>query len=267
MKIACSTSAFKIPLNDALKQISEMGFKYVDIIAIPAWNHLSFEKMQDDYDTYLAEIKSALKINNLTPIATNFAVAHPHTRDKETNLKRINDVKALVKFMKDLGIQKGSFYPGYKNEEKDWDDVLEDSVLSFKEIIEIGKEQGISLAPELHTGTPFETIEQIEKLFDRMPELEIVYDASQFAIKGIDLRDTEFILQKAIHVHLRDANKDQLQSHFGAGNVDFNWILEALQKQNYQGDISIEYLPDNNDNFNDDIIETKKYLLDYNLNG
>ncbi len=266
MKIACSTSAFKIPLNDALKQISEMGFKYVDIIAIPAWNHLSFEKMQDDYDTYLTEIKSALKTNNLTPIATNFAVAHPHTRDKETNIKRINEVKVLVKFMKDLDIEKGSFYPGYKNEERDWNDVLEDSILSFNEIIEIGKEQGICLAPELHTGTPFETIEQIEKLFNKMPELEIVYDPSHFAIKEIDLQNTKFILDKAVHVHLRDADKDQLQSHFGTGNVDFNWILETLKKQNYKGDISIEYLPDNKDNkdnFNDDIMKTKNFLFNY----
>ena len=45
-----------------------------------------------------------------------------------------------------------------------------------------------------------------------------------------------------MHVHLRDAAPGELQTHFGKGAVDFDWLFNSLKDRGYQGHFSIEYL-------------------------
>jgi len=44
-------------------------------------------------------------------------------------------------------------------------------------------------------------------------------------------------------VHLRDAATNKMYDHTRKGNVDFNWLLDALKERGYAGHVSIECLP------------------------
>jgi sugar phosphate isomerase/epimerase len=61
-------------------------------------------------------------------------------------------------------------------------------------------------------------------------------------MQGIDLHETEWLMRNARLVHLRDAAPGRLQTPFGAGAVDFDWVLQALKEHGYRGNLSIEYL-------------------------
>jgi len=91
-----------------------------------------------------------------------------------------------------------------------------------------------------------------------MPEMPLVYDPTHFVMQGIDIRETAWLMERAIHVHLRDAAPGKIQEHFGKGAVDFDWVLRTLKDNGYEGHFSIEYLEDENM----DVLEDAKRARD-----
>jgi sugar phosphate isomerase/epimerase len=243
MAIACSTSAFKAPLEEALEKIAAMGFEAVDLIAIPGWGHVMPDACAADPSGTAGNLRHLLDARGLTPVAMNVALPHMHQREAETVATRKTLADGVCKVMRELGVAVASFYPGYKAEDRPWDDVLADSVASMREVLEIAERYGVVFAVELHFATPFETIEQCTRLLEAIPELPVAYDPSHFAMQSIPMPETAPLLDRAAHVHLRDAGPDAMQQPMGEGTVDFDWIVETLQARGYAGQYSIEYLP------------------------
>ena len=71
MKLACSTSAFKTPLSEALQTISKLGFTDVDLICIPGFGHLVPQEVADDFDAQCENVEKLLSETKLTPVAIN----------------------------------------------------------------------------------------------------------------------------------------------------------------------------------------------------
>ncbi len=244
MAIACSTSAFKQPLEAALGRVAGMGFQEVDVLAIGAWPHVDASRLAEQFEAERERVSAALEAAGLTPIAMNFAVGHLHRRDDaEANARRLEQVEALTRLMRELGVEVASFYPGYRADDRPWPDVLRDEVTTIREMLEIAERAGVTLTVEPHFNTPFQTIEQVSGLLEALPELRIAYDPSHFAMQGLTLEQVESLLDRAAHVHLRDAAPQKLQAPFGSGTVDFEGLLAALRRRGYAGHFSIEYLP------------------------
>lgn len=244
MNIACSTSAYQGSLADALASVARLGFSQVDLIAIPGWGQLEPALLAEQWDAEAERVEELLAQHRLTPVAVNLAVGNPYQRDAAVVGQRLREVEGIARFMQRLGIPIASFYPGYRAEDRRWEDVLADSVTSIREMLAVAGAYGVTLAVELHMFTPFETVEQGIGLLEAVPELSIAYDPSHYAMQTIDLHETAPLLARAVHVHLRDAAPGQMAVAVGAGTVDFPWILDTLCARHYPGNISIEYLPD-----------------------
>lgn len=262
MKIACSTSAFKMPINEALDRVHELGFEYVDLICIPGFGHIMPKELVDDFDGQIQSIEAMLKKSQLTPVAINTSLGHLHQRpDAETIEQRKKEAAAVCKLMNHFGIKVGSFYPGYRAEDRDWEEVLKDTAQSIHEILEVAEAHGVTLGVELHFATPFETIEQGTRLLDVVPELKVVFDPSHYAMQKIPMPETAPFLDRLAHVHLRDAAPDKMTECVGKGTVDFEWIIGALKDRNYEGDLSLEYLPKmEGGNPEEELVKLKKKL-------
>lgn len=243
MTLSCSTSAFKGPLEDALPAIARLGFSHVDLIAIPQWNHVSLPALVSSFDEEAGRVERLLDEHRLQVSALNMAFAHPHQRNDELNARRIAQAKAAAKLMNRLGVKIASFYPGYKVDDRPWDDVLRDTVATINELTAVAGAAGVTFAIEPHFSTPVQTVDQIRKLFAALPGLRIAYDPSHFAMQRINLRDTAFMLDRTVHVHVRDAAPDKMCVPPGTGTVDFKWLLSALKKRGYDAFVTIEYLP------------------------
>jgi sugar phosphate isomerase/epimerase len=244
MRIACSTSAFKTTLDDALTQVARLGFSCVDLIAIPGWGHVQPAALAENFDAEAARVELLLKKRELRPVGMNLAVDQLHSRnDAETNRRRLREVEGACRLMKRLGIAVASFYPGYRAEGRPWDHVLADEVATIREMLAVAAPFGVTLAVELHAMTPFETVEQGTALLAALPELRVAYDPSHYAMQEIPLQRTEPFLDRTVHVHARDAGPGQMQMALGEGTVDFAWLADALRRRGYEGCWSIEYLP------------------------
>jgi sugar phosphate isomerase/epimerase len=246
VSIACSTSAWKVGLDEALGHVSRLGFQKVDLICIPSWGHVSAEKLEADFEHECRAIRHMLAGHGLTAVAANLAVGNLYERgDGAANAARLRHVDAVARLMKRLNIGVASFFPGGKwpAQEMRWTDVLSATVDTVHEILAVGRTYQVTFAVELHANTPFETVEQGSALLEAVPELGVAYDPSHYAMQQIPLRSTARFLDRARHVHLRDAAPGKMCVRFGDGTVDFEWLYEALHARHYSGHCSIEYLP------------------------
>lgn len=264
MAIACSTSAFRTDLDGALARVGALGFDTVDLIVMPGWDHVSPTALVGDFEAAAAQVEELLAKHALTPVAINCAFGHLHEReDPPANAQRIEQARAATKLMNRLGVEVASFFPGRKWSENPWEQVLSDTVESARELLTVADEAGVKLGMELHYNTPFETVEQARRLLAEVPDLPVVYDPSHFAMQEIPLPETAELLDRTIHVHVRDAAPGKMCVPTGSGTVDFAWLAGALRERGYGGHYSIEYLPNAEGDPGDAILDMRDILAEH----
>jgi sugar phosphate isomerase/epimerase len=244
--VACSTSGFKTSLDAALARIAALGFGHVDLIAISGWDHVDLDRLTDDFDAEANRIAGALAAHRLTPVALNCAPApQSHQRgDAAANARRRATFAAVARLARRLGVPRASYYPGYwRADLRPWEDAFADALETYREIARIGADAGIEFLLEPHAMTLAERPEQLRPLLAALPELRVAYDPSHFAHAGLAPADTEFLLDRTAHVHLRDAMPGKLHAPCGSGHVDFAALGHALHARGYCGHLSLEPLP------------------------
>ena len=58
---------------------------------------------------------------------------------------------------------------------------------------------------------------------------------------GAALPETAALLDRAVHVHVRNAGPGRMQETMAAGTVDFGWLIGAMKARGYDGPVAIEY--------------------------
>ncbi|WP_308636364.1 sugar phosphate isomerase/epimerase family protein [Paenibacillus silvisoli] len=244
--VACSTSVrCGSSFEEALAAISAAGFRYVDILSIDGWVHVNTSALVTDQGLTqeIGRTKQLLDRYQLIPAATNSGVSPQlHDRSPEAIERRKAETIGLANWMKALGISFAAIQPRQPDRSRPWQEMQDDCIASLREQLAVAKQEGISMALEFHVNSPFETMEQCLRLMEQLPEMPLVYDPTHFVMQGIPLEETFAFLDRAAHVHLRDAAPDNMQVRLGEGLVDTGLILEELKRRGYQGGFSIEYL-------------------------
>ena len=243
MAVAGSTSAFKTSLDEALGEIAGLGFQHTDVICIESWGHVVPARLAEDYDAVSATVEAMLARHDLKATALNAALPHPYLRDDASCAARRDQADALARLAVRLDAKVVSYYPGHKPHGSDPGTKVDEIIVTAGELAAVGREHGLTFVPEPHFATPLEDLDAVRRLLAASADLAVVYDPSHWAMQEIDLRETEFMLDRSAHVHLRDAAPGKMQTVFGAGAVDFDWLLDALAERAYAGHLAIEYLP------------------------
>jgi sugar phosphate isomerase/epimerase len=244
MAIACSTSVkCGSSLEAALETIAKLGIAKVDLLTIGKWAHVNVVDFANDVDGTIARVDGLTKRHGLTPVAMNTGTSvQLHDRSDAANAQRRREVAAFVAMMKHFGVPVAAIQPLARDKNRSSEDVLRDCVATLREQDAIAKQAGVRFAVELHVNSPFESVAEAKRLIELMPEAALVYDPTHFVMQGMSVRETGWIMDRAIHAHLRDAAKGKLQAAMGQGDVDFDWIFGALKDRGYRGSFSIEYL-------------------------
>ena len=244
MKFILSTAFLKEQPDEVLRNCAELGFREVDLLCISNWGITSPDALRDDFDGEVKRVGDLLEKYGLTAVRANTAFSpqlHERT-DEAQNEARLGSIRAFCRFMK--GIPIAAHYPGHIGDWKnDPEGVWRDSVASLAEIQDISREEGVILAPEIHFNTPFEKPEDARRLLREMPGLPYVYEPSHFIVKGIDCTATGDLLDGAIHCHFRTSGPGKIQAAPPAGYDSLDWMMARLRQRDYDGCLSIEYLP------------------------
>lgn len=244
MRVAVSTAiGCDATLEVALDRVAQIGCPLVDVLTIDGWVHVSPSKLVDNFEEHTSWCEAQLSQRGLIAIATNSGLGvQLHDRSPESMSPRRERTDALMRFCRRLGIGFGAIQPLQPDRARAWDAVLVDCVASIREQFAAAEAHGLTWALELHVNSPFETVEQADRLLEAMPEVGLVYDPTHFVMQGLPIRETRWLMRRAKHCHFRDAARGSIQTPFGEGEVDFDWVLGALQDEGFAGDASIEYL-------------------------
>ena len=244
MAILCSTGVrSKAPLEQALSDIAAAGFSLLDLLAFEGWAHIAPSTLADCFDQTCAHVQGLLARHNLRVGALNSGLGIPSfDRSPTAQDRRRRETEALLRLAKHLGAAVVAVQAGRPDPDIEWETLFRASTATLRELAEMGRQHGVTVALEMHVHALFETPELGRRLLEALPELALAYDPSHFVMQGIPIRETAWLLDHAAHVHLRDAAPGRMMVPFGEGQVDFDWLLGALKERGYTGHVAIEYL-------------------------
>lgn len=126
--------------------------------------------------------------------------------------------------------------------------IINQNLKSIRELLPVAADHGIGLMIE-NTPGDFNSREQMSELLDPVPELGLHLDIGHCNLQVAENTATDIIRAyggRVKHVHLHD-NKGgygDLHLPLGAGNLELEPPLEALQAWNYDGTITLEVFSD-----------------------
>src|SRR5699024_1840316 len=231
--LACATSCygFQVIFEETVKHLSNLGFKNIEIMAIPNWfEHLKPEEMNKEH---ILKVKELLKTLNIKPIALSGHCELGHRKESSRLKERISLASALE-------IDQVVFGSGeiVNSEEED------NFYKSLEENIMFAEEKNIMLTLEaggnfIPTGQKLCAI--LKKFTSRY--LGATYDpANVISSSKVDpIKDIKYVLSYLSHVHIKEFKSDNDDyPPIGEGIVDFNSLFSLLHKEEYNGKFSFE---------------------------
>ncbi|MBI4834193.1 MAG: sugar phosphate isomerase/epimerase [Planctomycetes bacterium] len=253
MKFAYSTNAFKkYSLEETIRLIREIGFAGVEIMADRP--HLYPPDYQDARK--LSALKSLLKKENLAVSNLNtftlFAIGdmhHPSWIEKEAKDRdmRIQHTKQCLHLAKELDCPNISIQPGGRLEHFTRKDAMEIFIRGLEEVIPLAKELGVKILVEPEPDLLMENSVQFGE-FIRKVDTSIIglnCDIGHFWCAGENPAEVINKLAPYIHhVHIEDIS-GRVHNHkiCGQGEIDFPPVFTALKDIGYDGFISVELYP------------------------
>jgi sugar phosphate isomerase/epimerase len=260
MIVACSTVSFKKDIAGALADIGRLEFTHADLIAIPGFRQTYPERMAADPAGQARELATALSRAGVKPATFNVNVPDFTDRTPEAIERRDREWTGLARVMKALGVKIASFYPGYLKQGEPWHRALDASAATAAEMLQAAEKHGVEFLIEAHYDTPVCSPEQVGALLSSVPGVRFVYDPSHFAMLGLGLGERKAVLDRSSHIHIRDAAPEKMYVKCGIGTVDFSGLMAALRERGYAGFVSLECLPTDDWNVEEDVAALKRLM-------
>ncbi|MBL7199699.1 MAG: sugar phosphate isomerase/epimerase [Anaerolineae bacterium] len=242
--IACSTGIRSTKsLEEACRLIHELGFRFVDPLAMEGW-HIKPSRILEDPAREAEGARELLNRYGLQCAALNLGFAHPFTRcsptEHETNLQVVRGACLLARSLGTTVITVGTGGMGAEDRET----VVERVSERLREVVAIAAEAGRTVALETHAGSIGVYPEAAREILSRCPGLKITYDPSHYIAEEIPIGETLDLLAHTAHVHLRNARVGHFQETMAKGLLDVPWVVDRILDAGYEGAVSIEYIED-----------------------
>ncbi|MFL6363376.1 MAG: sugar phosphate isomerase/epimerase family protein [Nitrososphaeraceae archaeon] len=274
MKLAFSTNAFKkYSLKESIRLIREVGYEGVEILCdVPH----AYPPCLDEEDILsIQEIisKNNIEISNLNAF-TLYAITdvyHPSwiESDKQLRELRIQHTINCLRLAKKIGAKNISTEPGgpievgndnkynnnnFKNNTNnkrssyDLKALQEFFVNGIVRTSKVAEEYGVKILVEPEPGLLLQNSEQFLKFIKNINShyVGLNFDMGHFFCVREDPAALIYNLAEHIgHFHLADIAHTRVHNHLipGQGAVDFASIFKAISEINYQGFITVELYP------------------------
>ncbi len=244
-RLGCSSITFRrLPLDDALRLIGELGFAEIDLGALPGvCDHVPMLLDRDAIRFVAAQVN----VSSLTVRSVNADVGDLNEPlDSAGQAARDRHVEALIELACEIGsgaivlpCGRLNFNP-IVDEESDLDLVAR----QLHRAADAVRGAGIELWVEaLHSLRFCHDARRAVALAGRLEreQVGIVYDVSHVVAAQDSVRGyLEELGDRVVHVHLRDAVPGDIHLSICAGDVDFADLIAALAEKNYAGHYSLE---------------------------
>lgn len=223
---------------EALQVMAAAGLQKVDL-----WGNLPhFSIVSTECDLEGLQNQAAthgVQIANLgTYPGRRFDSADPMVRAAE-----LQALKATLYAAKALGARSIRVMPG-----RGEDPALVDRIAPlFAEAAPLAEELGVYMGMENHAGSLAGDPVVVTRLCRAVGSayFGVLYEPCNLMHGGVDYRHAfEVFGEHIVHAHVkdgRDRGEGWEACHLGEGDIDYGWVLKALESRGYQGDYALEY--------------------------
>jgi sugar phosphate isomerase/epimerase len=244
IRIACSTGIRSTKsLEEACALIHELGFAYVDPLAMEGW-HIKPSRLVADAEGEAARLRALLDQYGLLGAAINLGFLHNLAQcTPEQHAANLDVVRGAGVLARAAGTSILTVGTGNTGDE-DRGTLIDRLADRLGQVVSVAGEAGMVVALETHAGSIAVYPEVDLELLSRCPGLKLTYDPSHFIADQVPVEDTLDLLAHAVHVHLRNARVGHFQETMAKGALDIPWIVDQIVASGYEGAVSIEYIED-----------------------
>lgn len=267
IKFAFSTNAYRnFSIEQSINSIISAGYKAVEIMCDEphAFPPLTEKKINS--------IKVVLQKNNIEISNLNgFMMCaiqdfhHPSWIEKDSKFrqKRIEHTKNCLELARKLGVKTVSTEPGGPKNGLSESEGFELFQKGIDEVLPIAEKNKVKLLIEPEPELLIENSTQFLKFISNFDSdfLGLNFDIGHFFCVGEKPEKAIKILKDYLtHIHLEDISELRVHKHLipGKGVINFKKIFEVLAEINYNGYVTIELYP-----YQDNPQEAAKEALDY----
>lgn len=261
LKIGIFSDEISQDFEHALKVIKELGAGYVELRSM--WG----KNLVDLSSSELKKAKELIKKYNLKVSGIASPLFKCHFKEKgirkskgtyltqeksySEHLKMVDYCFELARIFNTNIVRAFSFW----KEGELTNDILEEIVKRFEIPIKKAEEEDIILALENEYSCFIGSGEESKRFLDHISSKNVglIWDPGNAYFAGeVPYPDGyELIKDRVVHVHIKDAGKNEkgepVWLPVGKGEIDFKGQFRSLDKDNFQGVVSLEthYLPEN----------------------
>lgn len=252
MKFSFSTNAYRnYSVEDSIKSIASAGYSAIELMCDEphAFPPLSSDKIHSIKKTLK---ENQMKISNLNGFMMCAIEDFHHPSWIEKNQvyrqKRIDHTKNCIDLAKELGASSVSTEPGGPSTGLAREEELDVFEQGLNEVLPIAEENKIKILIEPEPGLLIENSSQFLTFISRFDSdyIGLNFDVGHFFCVGEDPVELITALKGYInHIHLEDIAQSRVHQHLvpGTGAIDFTRIFNALSEINYDGYVTIELYP------------------------
>ena len=258
MRLAFSSNAYlHYSFPEAARRIAKIGYRGIEIMAdVPhAWPAFLLNEQKQAIMAALNDNGLAIaNVNAFMMNAVNDARQrywHPSWIEPDLHYRqvRIDHTRRALDLAAELGAPCITTEPGGPLAAgQSWDDGLAMFIAALAPVADHAHRVGVKLLVEPEPGLLIETADQYLR-FDaafKHQAIGLNFDIGHFFCVGDDPVNTVQRLGHLIeHVHLEDIADNRVHHHLvpGEGAIDLAETLQALQRVNYRGWVTIELYP------------------------
>jgi sugar phosphate isomerase/epimerase len=101
---------------------------------------------------------------------------------------------------------------------------------------------GVRFSIEPHVGSVCGTPEDVARLVELAPGLELTLDYTHYVSQGFSEAEIEPLLRHARHVHARGGAPGRVQCALKDSTIDYGRLVDALCASGYDGALALEYV-------------------------
>lgn len=249
MKLSVQTSVyFRYPLKEAIQCVADMGFQGVEI-----WGNRPHFFVYDMKKEEIRELRRftedlGMEISCFTPSRSNpRSPVNISSSDEKIRRESVGYLKECIRCAVDLGTKIVCVVPGYYLYGGSKKEGLDQTVQSINELADCAEDNDINIAIE--NLTKYEsnivvTLNDVLDILDRVSSrnLGVLMDVGHLNVTGEPPVDyLKAIGERILLIHIDD-NNGESDAHLipGEGTINFESLLTALKRNEYDGYLSFE---------------------------
>lgn len=228
--------------------IADIGFEGVDVGVFAEDTHVKLSQVMEDpareADHLLQRVAPhgldvadvfftpSMDLNDLTP-------SHPSADQQERSYDLLS---ATIEFASRVGVSGVTMLPGVVHPADSYGSAIERASQSLRRRVELAGEKGLSLSVEPHFGSCIDTPERTATMLEKTPGLSITLDPSHYVFSGATMGELNELLPRTRHVQIRPGSPGVMQSRVRDGEIDLEFLVDALLASDYEGWLAAEYV-------------------------